>query len=126
MVRYTAELAALGRAPKSHGRTRKITGELSEKQMQRLADEEDISLHGAAFEGLQGADNGEAEARAGNCTPPSTRPRRKSKANLAKIAEMERTPAKPAEDRSGGGNHPFRQCGPHGEGSRHRQLGQDN
>ena len=41
---------------------KKITGELSEKQLQRLADEKDIGLHEAALEGLQSR-TGEAEAR---------------------------------------------------------------
>mgnify|MGYP003192754065 CR=1 FL=1 len=91
MVRYTAELAALGESTGSLTAEReKITGELSEKQMQRLADEKDISLHEAALEGLQSR-TGEAEARARELHAAIDAAKAKIEANTLKIAEMERT-----------------------------------
>ena len=64
MAKYTAELAALGESTGSLTAEReRITTELSEKQLQRLADEKDIGLHEAALQGLQSR-TGEAEARA--------------------------------------------------------------
>ena len=54
MAKYTAELAALGESTGSLTAEReRITTELSEKQLQRLADEKDIGLHEAALQGLQ-------------------------------------------------------------------------
>ena len=54
LAQYTAELAALGESTGSLTAEReKITGELSEKQLQRLADEKDVGLHEAALEGLR-------------------------------------------------------------------------
>ena len=91
MARYTAELAALGESTGSLTAEReKITGELSEKQMQRLADEKDISLHEAALEGLQSR-TGEAEARARELHAAIDAAKAKIEANTLKIAEMERT-----------------------------------
>ena len=91
MVRYTEELAALGESTGSLTAEReKITGELSEKQMQRLADEKDISLHEAALEGLQSR-IGEAEARARELHAAIDAAKAKIEANTLKIAEMERT-----------------------------------
>ena len=91
MVRYTAELAALGESTGSLTAEReKITGELSEKQMQRLADEKDISLHEAALEGLQSR-TGEAEARARELHAAIDAAKAKIETNTLKIAEMERT-----------------------------------
>jgi chromosome segregation protein len=90
MARYTAELAALGESTGSLTAEReKITGELSEKQMQRL-DEKDISLHEAALEGLQSR-TGEAEARARELHAAIDAAKAKIEANTLKIAEMERT-----------------------------------
>lgn len=64
LAQYTAELAALGESTGSLTAEReKITGELSEKQLQRLADEKDVGLHEAALEGLRSR-TGEADARA--------------------------------------------------------------
>ena len=61
---YNAELAELGESTGSLTAEReRITNELSENQMQRLANEKDIGLHEAALEGLQSR-TGEAEARA--------------------------------------------------------------
>ena len=64
LAQYTAELAALGESTGSLTAEReKITGELSGKQLQRLADEKDVGLHEAALEGLRSR-TGEADARA--------------------------------------------------------------
>ena len=64
LTTYNDELAELGESTGSLTAEReRITGELSENQMQRLANEKDIGLHEAALEGLQSR-TGEAEARA--------------------------------------------------------------
>ena len=63
---------------------------MSEKQMQRLADEKDIGLHEAALQGLQSR-TGEAEARARELQTVIEAAKAKIEANALKIAEMERT-----------------------------------
>ena len=91
MAKYTAELAALGESTGSLTAEREhITTELSEKQLQRLADEKDIGLHEAALQGLQSR-TGEAEARARELQTVMEAAKAKIEANALKIAEMERT-----------------------------------
>ena len=91
MAKYTAELAALGESTGSLTAEReRITTELSEKQLQRLADEKDIGLHEAALQGLQSR-TGEAEARARELQTVIEAAKAKIEANALKIAEMERT-----------------------------------
>ena len=91
MAKYTAELAALGESTGSLTAEREhITTELSEKQLQRLADEKDIGLHEAALQGLQSR-TGEAEARARELQTVIEAAKAKIEANALKIAEMERT-----------------------------------
>ena len=91
MAKYTAELAALGESTGSLTAEREhITTELSEKQLQRLADEKDIGLHEAALQGLQSR-TGEAKARARELQTVIEAAKAKIEANALKIAEMERT-----------------------------------
>ena len=91
MAKYTAELAALGESTGSLTAEREhITTELSDKQLQRLADEKDIGLHEAALQGLQSR-TGEAEARARELQTVIEAAKAKIEANALKIAEMERT-----------------------------------
>ena len=91
MAKYTAELAALGESTGSLTAEReRITTELSDKQLQRLADEKDIGLHEAALQGLQSR-TGEAEARARELQTVMEAAKAKIEANALKIAEMERT-----------------------------------
>ena len=88
---YNAELAELGESTGSLTAEReRITNELSEKQMQRLANEKDIGLHEAALEGLQSR-TGEAEARARELNAAIEAAKAKIEANALKIAEIERT-----------------------------------
>ena len=90
LAQYTAELAALGESTGSLTAEReKITGELSEKQLQRLADEKDVSLHEAALDGLRSR-TGEADARARELQTAIEAAKAKIEANALKIAEMER------------------------------------
>ena len=88
---YNAELAELGESTGSLTTEReRITNELSENQMQRLANEKDIGLHEAALEGLQSR-TGEAEARARELNAAIEAAKAKIEANALKIAEIERT-----------------------------------
>mgnify|MGYP000296666278 FL=1 len=88
---YNAELAELGESTGSLTAEReRITNELSENQMQRLANEKDIGLHEAALEGLQSR-TGEAEARARELNAAIEAAKAKIEANALKIAEIERT-----------------------------------
>ena len=88
---YNAELAELGESTGSLTAEREcITHELSENQMQRLANEKDVSLHEAALEGLQSR-TGEAEARARELNAAIEAAKAKIEANALKIAEIERT-----------------------------------
>ena len=88
---YNAELAELGERTGSLTAEREcITNELSENQMQRLANEKDVSLHEAALEGLQSR-TGEAEARARELNAAIEAAKAKIEANALKIAEIERT-----------------------------------
>ena len=88
---YNAELAELGESTGSLTAEREcITNELSENQMQRLANEKDVSLHEAALEGLQSR-TGEAEARARELNAAIEAAKAKIEANALKIAEIERT-----------------------------------
>ena len=88
---YNAELAELGESTGSLTAEReRITGELSQNQMQRLANEKDIGLHEAALEGLQSR-TGEAEARARELNAAIEAAKAKIEANALKIAEIERT-----------------------------------
>ena len=90
LAQYTAELAALGESTGSLTAEReKITGELSEKQLQRLADEKDVGLHEAALDGLRSR-TGEADARARELQTAIEAAKAKIEANALKIAEMER------------------------------------
>ena len=87
---YNAELAELGESTGSLTAEReRITNELSENQMQRLANEKDIGLHEAALEGLQSR-TGEAEARARELNAAIEAAKAKIEANALKIAEIER------------------------------------
>ena len=91
LTTYNAELAELGESTGSLTAEReRITGELSENQMQRLANEKDIGLHEAALEGLQSR-TGEAEARARELNAAIEAAKAKIEANALKIAEIERT-----------------------------------
>ena len=93
LTTYNDELAELGESTGSLTAEReRITGELSENQMQRLANEKDISLHEAALEGLQSR-TGEAEARARELNAAIEAAKAKIEANDLKIAEIERTRA---------------------------------
>ena len=93
LTTYNAELAELGESTGSLTAEReRITGELSENQMQRLANEKDIGLHEAALEGLQSR-TGEAEARARELNAAIEAAKAKIEANALKIAEIERTRA---------------------------------
>ena len=88
---YNAELAELGESTGSLTAEReRITNELSENQMQRLANGKDIGLHEAALEGLQSR-TGEAEARARELNAAIEAAKAKIEANALKIAEIERT-----------------------------------
>ena len=88
---YNAELAELGESTGGLTAEReRITNELSENQMQRLANEKDIGLHEAALEGLQSR-TGEAEARARELNAAIEAAKAKIEANALKIAEIERT-----------------------------------
>ena len=88
---YNAELAELGESTGGLTAEReRITNELSENQMQRLASEKDIGLHEAALEGLQSR-TGEAEARARELNAAIEAAKAKIEANALKIAEIERT-----------------------------------
>ena len=88
---YNAELDELGESTGSLTAEReRITNELSENQMQRLANEKDIGLHEAALEGLQSR-TGEAEARARELNAAIEAAKAKIEANALKIAEIERT-----------------------------------
>ena len=88
---YNAELAELGESTGSLTTEReRITNDLSENQMQRLANEKDIGLHEAALEGLQSR-TGEAEARARELNAAIEAAKAKIEANTLKIAEIERT-----------------------------------
>ena len=90
LTTYNAELAELGESTGSLTAEReRITGELSENQMQRLANEKDIGLHEAALEGLQSR-TGEAEARARELNAAIEAAKAKIEANALKIAEIER------------------------------------
>ena len=87
---YNAELAELGESTGSLTAEReRITNELSENQMQRLANEKDIGLHEATLEGLQSR-TGEAEARARELNAAIEAAKAKIEANALKIAEIER------------------------------------
>ena len=91
LTTYNDELAELGESTGSLTAEReRITGELSENQMQRLANEKDIGLHEAALEGLQRR-TGEAEARARELNAAIEAAKAKIEANALKIAEIERT-----------------------------------
>ena len=93
LTTYNDELAELGESTGSLTAEReRITGELSENQMQRLANEKDIGLHEAALEGLQSR-TGEAEARARELNAAIEAAKAKIEANALKIAEIERTRA---------------------------------
>ena len=90
LTTYNAELAELGESTGSLTAEReRITDELSENQMQRLANEKDIGLHEAALEGLQSR-TGEAEARARELNAAIEAAKAKIEANALKIAEIER------------------------------------
>ena len=87
---YNAELAELGESTGSLTAEReRITNELSENQMQRLANEKDIGLHEAALEGLQSR-TGEAEARARELNAAIEAAKAKIEANALTVAEIER------------------------------------
>ncbi|WP_296044914.1 chromosome segregation protein SMC [uncultured Gemmiger sp.] len=93
LTTYNDELAELGESTGSLTAEReRITSELSENQMQRLANEKDIGLHEAALEGLQSR-TGEAEARARELNAAIEAAKAKIEANALKIAEIERTRA---------------------------------
>ena len=90
LAAYAAELAELGESAGSLTAERqRISDELAEKQMQRLADEKDVGLHEAALEGLQSR-TGEAEARARELNAAIEAAKAKIEANEYKIAEIER------------------------------------
>lgn len=89
-ARYAGELAELGESAGAMTAEREqISEELSQKQLQRLADEKDIGLHESALEGLRSR-TGEAEARARELRAAVEAAGAKIEANTARIAEMER------------------------------------
>lgn len=91
LERYTAELAQLGESAGSLSAEREaITRELSQKQMQRLADEKDIGLHEASLESLQSR-TGETEARVRELQAAIQAAKAQIEANQLKIADIERT-----------------------------------
>ena len=90
LERYTAELAQLGESAGSLSAEREaITRELSQKQMQRLADEKDIGLHEASLESLQSR-TGETEARVRELQAAIQAAKAQIEANQLKIADIER------------------------------------
>ena len=90
LEQYTAELAQLGESAGSLSAEREaITEELSQKQMQRLADEKDIGLHEASLESLQSR-TGETEARVRELQSAIQAAKAQIEANQLKIAEIER------------------------------------
>ena len=91
LEQYTAELAQLGESAGSLSAEREsITEELSQKQMQRLANEKDIGLHEASLESLQSR-TGETEARVRELQSTIQAAKAQIEANQLKIAEIERT-----------------------------------
>ncbi|HIZ48573.1 MAG TPA: chromosome segregation protein SMC [Candidatus Gemmiger excrementavium] len=89
--RYTQELAALGESAGSLTEERNAIGEeLAAKQMQRLNDEKDVSLHEAALQNLRSR-TGEAEARARELRASMEAAKAQIAANELKIAEIQRT-----------------------------------
>ena len=90
LEQYAAELAQLGESTGSLTAEREtITQQLSEKQMQRLADEKDISLHQASLESLESR-TGENDARVRELQASIQAARTQIEANQLKIAEIER------------------------------------
>ena len=118
MAKYTAELAALGESTGSLTAEREhITTELSEKQLQRLADEKDIGLHEAALQGLQSR-TGEADARARELQTVIEAAKAKIEATPENCRDGAHPRRQPAENCGGRADHPHRKRGPHGEGGR--------
>ena len=90
LEQYAAELAQLGESTGSLSAEREtITQQLSEKQMQRLADEKDISLHQASLESLESR-TGESDARVRELQASIQAAKAQIEANQLKIAEIER------------------------------------
>ena len=100
----------------------RITNELSENQMQRLANEKDIGLHEAALEGLQSR-TGEAEARARELNAAIEAAKAKIESQRLKDRRDRAHPRREQrEDRRRRGDHPHGQRRPHGKGSRRGPL----
>ena len=90
LEQYAAELAQLGESTGSLSAEREtIAQQLSEKQMQRLADEKDISLHQASLESLESR-TGENDARVRELQASIQAAKAQIEANQLKIAEIER------------------------------------
>ena len=90
LEQYATELAQLGESTGSLSAEREtITRQLSEKQMQRLADEKDISLHQASLESLESR-TGENDARVRELQASIQAAKAQIEANGLKIAEIER------------------------------------
>ena len=91
LARCTEELARLGESTGTLSAEReRITGELSQKQMQRLSSEKDVGLHEAALETLHSR-TGETEARVRELQAGIEAARARIAANTAKLARIEQT-----------------------------------
>lgn len=91
LARYSEELARLGESSGTLSSERqRISEELSQKQMQRLTGEKDVSLHEAALQTLQSR-TGETEARVRELQANIEAARARIEANAARIAAIEQT-----------------------------------
>ena len=91
LARYSEELARLGESSGALSSERqRISEELSQKQMQRLTGEKDVSLHEAALQTLQSR-TGETEARVRELQANIEAARARIEANAARIAAIEQT-----------------------------------
>lgn len=90
LATYAAELAALGEDTGSLSSERqRITAALGERQLARMTDEKDISLHEAALETIRGR-SGEAAARTRELQAAIEAARARIEANAQRLQEMER------------------------------------
>ena len=91
LARYSEELARLGESSGTLSSERqRISEELSQKQMQRLTGEKDVSLHEAALQTLHSR-TGETEARVRELQANIEAARARIEANAARIAAIEQT-----------------------------------
>lgn len=90
LATYAAELATLGESTGSlSAERRRISEELAERQLARMTDEKDISLHEAALETIRGR-TGEAAARVRELQAAMEAANARIEANALRLAEMER------------------------------------